>query len=109
MSGHDPGALLHAARGDAAAGHHLVEDRDGAVSLAQGEDLLEEAGDGRHDAHVADDRLDDHGRDGTAARCEQGAEGCDVVVRQRERVAMPRPRGRPPSQGRRTSRRPTLP
>ena len=71
--GHEAEALLRAAAREAAAGHHLVEDRDGAVLLAERDDRLEEARLGRDAAHVADHGLDDDGGDLAAARREEGA------------------------------------
>jgi len=57
--GGDPGKLLHAASRDAEAGNHLVEDEQRAEAARKLAQCLEETGFRQHDAHVADDRLDD--------------------------------------------------
>jgi hypothetical protein len=67
-------------------GHHLVEDGDGAVPVAEREDLFEETRLGRDDPHVADHGLQDDGGDRVPARSEESAERGDVVVREGQRV-----------------------
>ena len=55
--------LLRAAGGDAKAGHHLIEDQQGAVLVTQLAQRGMEIGIGSDEPDVAEERLDDDGRD----------------------------------------------
>ena len=57
--GHDAVQPLRPARAHAEAGNHLVENQHRAVVGGHAAQALEEAGRGRHHAHVARHRLDD--------------------------------------------------
>ena len=83
----DPVELLRPAARDAEAGDHLVEDEEGAGSVAQGPERFEEPRRGRDDAHVPRDRLDDHRRETLAVALDRGGSGVDVVVGGDDRVA----------------------
>ena len=61
--GPDAEERLRAAGRRAEAGDHLVEDQQDAVRVQRSRRPVEEAVGGRHDAHVAGDRLDDDGGD----------------------------------------------
>jgi hypothetical protein len=76
----DAEQLLGAAPGHPEAGHHLVEDEERAVAVAQRAQPLEIAGLRRHQAHVAGDRLDEDGGDLAAALGEARLGGGEVVV-----------------------------
>ena len=82
MSGRRPDALLHAAARDAAAGHHLVEDRDRArASRTRRRSPRGTPAPAGTTPHVADDRLDDDRGDLAAARGEERAQRAHVVER----------------------------
>ena len=73
-------ALLGAAGTDPEAGHHLVEDEQRAVPVAQRAQGLQESGLRQDAAHVAGDGLDDRGGELPAARGEAGLDIGGVVV-----------------------------
>jgi hypothetical protein len=77
---------LGRAQGDAEAGHHLVEDEQRAVLVAQLADALDEGHAGAHEVHVAGDRLDHHAGDVVAVGLEGGLDLFDVVVLQHQGV-----------------------
>ena len=79
-------AALRALPADAEAGHHLVEDEQGAVRIAERAQRLEKAGRGLDDAHVAGDGLDHDGGDGAWVRVERGRDGGGVVERREHRL-----------------------
>src|SRR6188474_34465 len=84
--GTDPVQRLSAPECDPEPGHHLVEDKHGAVPRALLAQCLEESGHRRDAVHVAGNRLDDgagHLRTDLGERC---AKLRDVVVRKRDRV-----------------------
>ena len=70
-SGVDAEALARAAGRDAEAGHHLVEDQQRAVLVGERAQRREEAGIGRDEARVADDRLDDDRGDAAGVLAQQ--------------------------------------
>ncbi len=84
--GRDAVALLRAAERHAEAGDDLVEDEHDAVRVAQVAQTLQEALGGRHDAHVAGDRLDDDRRDLVAFCGERCRNRVEVVVREHDGV-----------------------
>ena len=84
--GLDPEQLLGAAEGDAEAGHHLVENEQRAVAVAQLAETFEVPLDRRHQTHVAGDRLDEDAGHLVAVAAEQVLDRQQVVVRGGERV-----------------------
>src|SRR2546430_1152648 len=69
---------------DPEAGHHLVEDQQGAVPVAQRAERRVKLRLGRDEPTVPDVRLDDHRRQRVTPSPEQLAEGAGVVEGQRE-------------------------
>ena len=83
--GRDAVERLRTAERDPEPGHHLVEDEQCAVPRALRAQRLEEAGRGRHAAHVAGHRLDDDAGDLAPGLGKAALERRGVVVRQRRR------------------------
>ena len=79
--------LLGAARGDSEAGHHLIEDQQRPVGVTQPPQGGMELRFGRDEAHVAEIRLDDDGRELRAPPAKHVLHGRDVVERHGEREA----------------------
>ena len=77
--GGDAVELLGAAEREAEAGHDLVEDKQGSVSLGDLAQALEVAFGGRDGSGVADDRLNDDGGDRVRVGGEGGAQGAEVI------------------------------
>ncbi len=77
---------LRASPADPEAGHHLVEDQQRAVAVAEIAQPGEETGDGRDQVHVAGDRLDDHGGDLIPRTREERLDRREVVVRREQGV-----------------------
>ena len=77
---------LHAARVDAKARHHLVEDQHHAVTVAQRAQPGQEPRPRNDQVHVAGDRLDDHAGDVVALHAEGRLDGVEVVVGQHQRL-----------------------
>ena len=70
---------LGAAGGQAEAGDHLVEDKQGAVLVAQGPQSRQEAGGGADHAHVGGHRLHDHRRHLAGVLLQQGLHAGQIV------------------------------
>ena len=82
--GADLGELLHAAEGDAEAGHNFVEDEERAFAGGDVAEGLEVAGLGQDAAHVSGDGFDDDAGDFVFVGGEGGFNGGGVVVGQGE-------------------------
>ena len=83
---HDAGQLLHSARRDPQARHHLVEDQQRAVARAQRAQPLEKTGHRRNQVHVAGRRLDDQAGDVVGVLAEQCLDRGEVVELRDQRV-----------------------
>ena len=79
-------AALNAPAADPETGHHLIEDQQRAVGLRQLAQAGEEAWLRQHQAHVADDRLDDHRGDLAGVGRERGRDGGQIVEFDDDRV-----------------------
>ena len=64
----------------------IRDSQQSAVLFGEFPQTLKEAGFRLNEAGVADDRLEDHARDGVGVLGEQGLNGFEVVVRRREGV-----------------------
>ena len=93
-SGMTPKSFLRAAVGEPEAGHHFVVDQQRAVLLREPRSS-QELRRRRHEAHVADDRFEDHAGDLVARRGERFGERGDVVVRAARACRAVQPCGTP--------------
>ena len=87
--------LLRPAVAEPEPGHHLVVDEQRAVFLSQSPEGPAELGRRGHEAHVADDRFEDHAGDPVALRREQLRERLRVVVPQHAACPAVQPTGTP--------------
>ena len=78
--------LLHAAAGEAEAGHDLVEDEQGAVLCGDLADILKVAGVGLDEADIAAIGLDDDAGNLARVRGEGRVERRDVVIGEDDRL-----------------------